>query len=147
MWGLRLRIKSLEKALKRHDSLLFVQETRIGRFDVYRKSQFLCNPAHFLFSLTDDWQPQGVPVEYGADVVINRIKAHDLWRDDSFVENYIKSCEVSEESRSRARRNSIEAFLYEFREKFHKTTSDINTANLKKLYRKENSNGYCEPRL
>lgn len=139
-------INNLNQALKSHDSLLYAVEHKIGRIDVYRKSQFGCNPPHLLFSLTENWLPQSEPRHWGIEVVLDRIKAHDLWRDDSFMENYLKQHEKDEESKDRARRNNIESFLYDFRSEFKKTFGDVNTSNMKKLYRKENSNGYCQPR-
>lgn len=129
-------LRRLNRRLKEHDSLLFAQETKLGRYDVYRKSQFNCNPPHFIFALTDSWLPTGRPVPWSADIVIDRIKAHDLWRDDSFVENYIKQEEAEAKSRDRARRNNMESFLYDFRSEFKKTFSDVNTANMEKI-RKE----------
>lgn len=123
--------KTLDRSLKGHDRMLYVQETRAGRFDIYRKSEMGMRPPHFLFSLTDNWQLKGTPVPWGTEVVLNRIKAHDLWRDDTFVERWIKDEEARKESKERARRNSIESFLYDFRSQFHRATSDINTSNLK----------------
>lgn len=139
-------LKSLNKHLKDYDSCLYAQELVLGRIDIYRKSKFSCNPPHFIFSLTDTWQPTGKPVDYGILVVMDRIRAHDLWRDDTFVENYLKRIEKEREEKDRDMQNNIESFLYEFRSQFHKATNDINTSNLKKLYRKEGSHGYCEPR-
>ena len=133
--------KTLNKSLKNYDSCLYVQEAREGRYDVYRRNRDAMAPAHFLFSLTDTWQPTGRPVPYGSDTIVNRIKAHDLWRDDSFVENYIKESEVRKDSKDRALKNSIESFLYDFRKTFAKATDGINTANLNKIYR-ENSHGH-----
>lgn len=130
------RVKDITKALKTYDGCLYAQETKLGRLDVYRKSTFGCNPPHFLFSLTDTWQPQGTPIDYGIDTVLNRVKAHDLWRDDGFIENWIKNHEAFKESQERERKNSIESFLYDFRSQFKKTFSDVNTANLEKI-RKE----------
>lgn len=119
-----------------HDSLLFAQETKIGRYDIYRKSQFSSQAPHFLFSLTDTWQPTGISVPWSVDVVIERIKAHDLWRDDSFVERYIKELEKEGESKERTRKNNVESFLYDYRSQFAKAFSDVNTSNMEKI-RKE----------
>lgn len=135
-------IKDLNQSLKRYDSCLFAQETKIGRYDIYRKSLYGEHPPHFLFSLTDTWLPQGQPVSYGTEVVLNRIKAHDLWRDDTFIERWISDHEKHLESKERATRNSIESFLYDFKSQFQKATDSVNTSNLKKLYREEGSNGY-----
>lgn len=126
------RKKQLERALKLHDSLLFVQETKPGRLDIYRKSSLNCDAPHFVFALTDTWSPEGRPVEWGIDVVLNRIKAHDLWKDDNFVNQVIKDNEAHSESKRRSFRNSVEAFVSEFRRDFARATSDINTANMNK---------------
>lgn len=137
-------LKDLNRSLKNYDSYLYAQETSAGRYDVYRKSKYGEHPPHFLFALTDTWQPKGTPVSYGTEAVLNRIKAHDLWRDDTFIERWITEHEKNKESEKRAFRNSVESFLYDFAAKFRKATEDINTANMKKLYRKEGSHGYCE---
>lgn len=144
-WGV-LSVKNWTRVLKDYDSSLYAQETKLGRIDVYRKSRLNDSPPHFLFALTDNWKPEGTPTWYGSEVVLNRIKAHDLWRDDSFIENWIKEHEKIKASEKRAFKNSIESFLYDFRSEFQKATKDINTSNLKKLHRKEDSHGYCEPR-
>jgi hypothetical protein len=120
-----------------HDSKLFVQETRPGRYDVYRKSQTNSLLPHFIFSITEDWTVKSRPVQWSSDIVLNRIKAHDIWRDDTFVEKLIQSYEKNEESKERAFRTSVEGFLYDFRSQFHKATNGINTANLNKLNQKE----------
>lgn len=130
--------KSLTRALKAHDSLLFAQETKAGRLDVYRKSQLGCESPNFIFALTEDWSPQGRPVPWGIEVVLNRIKAHDLWRDDTFVEQWIEGHEKREEGKMRDFRNSVESFLYDYRSQFHKATNGVNTSLLK-----GKSNGSC----
>lgn len=138
--------KRIEQGLKNHDSLLFLQESKLGRYDVYRKTQFGEAPPNLICSLTDDWSVKGSPVEYGLYVVLDRIKAHDLWRDDSFIENWIKEREKEGESRDRARRNSIESFLYDFRSQFQRATDGINTGSLNKIDSRklmENKNGNC----
>lgn len=124
---------SLNKHLKMHDSLLFVQESKLGRHDIYRKSQTGSCLPHFIFTLTEDWTVKTRPIEWGIDVVINRIKAHDIWRDDKFVDKLIDKHVEHEESKSRAMRNSIESFLYDFRKQFQKATDGINTSTLNKI--------------
>lgn len=130
------RQKQLDRAVKTHDSLLFVQETKPGRLDIYRKSSLNSEAPHFIFALTDDWTPTGRPVEWGVDVVVNRLKAHDLWRDENFVNQVIKDGEQAAESKERSFRNSVEAFVSEFRRDFARATSDINTSNLNKSIRR-----------
>lgn len=135
------RVREISRAVKAHDSCLYAQETKPGRIDIYRKSQFGCQPPNFIFSLTDDWSPKGRPVPYGSEVVLNRLKALDLWRDDTFVERWIEDHEKIEKSKERSFHNTIESFLYDFRSQFHKATSDINTAGMKKIHRKERDYG------
>ena len=129
-------VRSLTRALKTHDSALFAQETTLGRVDVYRQNRLFTEPPHFLFSLTDSFLPSGRPIPYGIEVVLNRIKALDLWRDDNFVERWISEHEQEKLGKEKDFRNSIESFLYDFRSSFHKATSGINTSNLKQTYRK-----------
>lgn len=131
------RVKEITRAVKGHDGCLYAQETKPGRIDIYRKSKFGGSPPNFLFSLTDTWAPAGRPIPWGAEVVLNRLKAMDLWRDDTFVEQLIQDAEKQEKSKERAFKNTIESFLYDFRSEFHKATSDINTASMAKKYRKE----------
>lgn len=126
------RVKDITRALKLHDACLYAQETKPGRIDVYRKSRFGDHLPHLVMSLTDTWTPQGKPIPWGIDVILNRLRAHDLWRDDTFVDAWIKEHDKIEEGRARDRRNSIESFLYEFRSQFHKATSDINTSLMDK---------------
>lgn len=138
------RVKDMTSALKRHDSCLYAQETHLGRIDIYRKSQYGDHPPHFVFALTEDWTPKGVPVTWGVDVVLNRLKAHDLWRDDTFVERWITQHEKREESERRSFRNNVESFLYDFRSEFKKATSDINTSLLKKDFPEgKKAYGHC----
>lgn len=138
------RFKDINKALRNYDECLYIQESHAGRYDLYRKSKFGCNPPNFIFSITDDWTVSGRPVEWGIDNILNRLKAHDLWRDDKFVENYIKEHEKDEESKARDRRNSIEAFMYDFRRQFARATDSVNTSTLPKLHRKEDGHGYLQ---
>lgn len=124
------RAKRIDRAIKQHDSYLFIQETRPDRFDIYRKNSCSMSPPHFIFSLTDNWHPQGRPVEWSSDIVLNRIKAHDLWRDENYANEIIRENEKAGRRKERALKNSIEAFMYDFHSQFKRTTSDINTANM-----------------
>ncbi len=119
-----------------YDSELYAQESKAGRIDIYRRSKHNDSPPHFLFALTDDWTAKGTPVPWGIEPLLNRIKAMDLWRDDTFVERWIKNHEKEVESQDRARRNSIESFLYDFRRQFARATNDVNTSTLEKVYSK-----------
>lgn len=84
-------------------------------------------------SLTDTWKANGTPRNWGIDVVLNRVKANDLWNNPDFMNDFVKQNEAIEASKDRAFKNDVEAFLYDFRSEFHKATSDINTASLDKV--------------
>lgn len=132
------RAKEMNRAVKNYDSCLYVQENPDGRLDLYRQNRDKTSPPHFVFSLTDSWTPTGRPIDYGVEPVLNRLRAHDLWRDDRFVEEWIKEHEKSVESAERSRRNSVEDFLYDFRNQFHRTFNDVNTSNMDKtIYRED----------
>lgn len=131
------RVDEITRALRSYDPCLYAQNTHENRIDIYRKNRESISPPHFLFSLTDTWQTTGRPVEWGVEPLMNRIRAMDLWRDDQFVEKWIAQHEKAQESRDRDRRNSVEAFLYDFRSQFQKATNDINTSTLEKVHRKE----------
>lgn len=140
------KLKSLNRALKSYDPELYAQVTRLPRIDVYRKSKFNCNPPNYIFSLTEDWSTKSNPVPWSTDIVINRLKAHDLWNQPDFMNNYIEGLKKDEEIKTKRRMSSTEDFLRDFRRQFAKAFDGINTSTMKKLYRKEGSHGYCEPR-
>lgn len=126
------RAREISKALENYDRCLYAQEMPDGRIDVYRKNRENLSPPHFIFSVTDNWTPQGQKRDWGIEPILNRIRAIDLWRDDKFVERVIAETEKDEESKDRDRRNSVESFLYEFRGQFHKTFNDVNTSLMDK---------------
>lgn len=135
-------IHELNRALKSYDSCLYAKITHPPRVDIYRKSAMACNPPHYIFSLTEDFKQSSPPVWMGIDVVLNRIKAIDIWRDDSIREKILQDQEKAIESKERDRRNSIESFLYDFRRQFAKATDGVNTSTLNKIYREESNGTY-----
>ena len=126
------RFEDLNKAVRNHDECLFFQITHGDRMDLYRRSKHGDHPPHYIFSLTEDWTTKTRPVPWCEINILNRLRAHDLWRDDNFVANYIKETLKDEESKDRARRNNTEAFLRDFRRQFAKATDSINTSTLSK---------------
>lgn len=127
------RVREITKAVRDYDRELYAQNTRDNRIDIYRRNRDGMHPPHFLFSLTDTWQPTGRPVDYGVEVVLNRLRAGDLWRDDTYVERWIVEHEKKKESKSRDFSNSVEAFMYDFRRQFARATNGINTSTLEKV--------------
>lgn len=78
--------------------------------------------------------------------MLARLQALDLWANGITADDVIEQHEKWEKSKEKDLRNNIESFLGDFRRQFAKATDGINTSNLKKLYRKENSHVYCESR-
>lgn len=135
------RVDEISRAVRNYDPCLYAQNTHGNRIDIYRRNRENISPPHFIFSLTDDWQPTGKPVEWGIDPVLNRIRAHDLWRDDTFVERLLAAQEEKAAERSRDFGNSVESFLYDFRKDFAKATDGINTSTLGKVKMKGSGHG------
>ena len=131
------RVREITRAVASYDPCLYAQETCAGRIDIYRKNRDAMYPPHFLFALTDTWQPTGRPVDWGVEPLMNRIRAMDLWRDDTFVERWEANHEKLEQGKRRDFGNSVESFMYDFRRQFQRATNDINTSTLNKVQRKD----------
>jgi len=84
-----------------------------------------------VMALTDTWGVRGNPVPLGAEVVLNRLKAIDLSRNENIFKDLEIQDEKREESKQRDLSNSIESFLYDYRDQFKKTFNDVNTSNLR----------------
>lgn len=137
------RVKLVNRVVRDYDRCLYASQPKpSGAIHVFRKSRDASEPPHFIFALTDNWQANGKPVEYGLDVVLARVKACDLWRDDKLVEYLIQAKEDKTASMERERKNTVESFLYEFRSQFARTFNDVNTSNLEKIdIRRNQTNG------
>lgn len=132
------RAETLTKHLKQYDPSLFASnDRRIGYMLnpkqsvwVLRKNSARPSEPHLVFSLTDNWTMHGSPREWGIEVVLSRLRAMDLWRDDGVIRRLEQDYAKTEESDKRASRNNIESFLLEFRRDFAKATNHINTSLL-----------------
>lgn len=143
------RAEDITKAIKSHDRELYCEKNREGKLCVYRKGSriesydvngqvidFVRPAPSFVFALTENWKTNSEPVEWGLVPIVERLKAIDLWNRDLAGE-CIKATERDIESRDRARKNSTESFLYEFRRQFARATNEVNTANLAKIDRRK----------
>lgn len=132
------RANSLTKHLKGHDSSLYAACEAHSVFPstsviyVLRKNPAKPHEPFFIFALTDDWTAKSRPREWGIEVVLNRIVAMDLWKNETVMDRLFRDYEKREASEKRARRNDIEDFLYDFRKDFAKATNGINTSLLPK---------------
>lgn len=139
------RTLRITRALQRHDRELYCDENKEGTLCVYRKSFRLehfevdgvaitsVRPApHFIFALTDDWTAKGKPADWGLEPILARIRAIDLWNNETMVDRLVKDLEDDAKASERKRRNDVESFLLDFRRQFARTFNDVNTSTLSK---------------
>lgn len=119
MW----RLIQVQKAVKKYSSELCAVMCG-DRIDILRSHPFNLEPPSHLVSLTEDWKKTGRPVEWGLDIIWNKLSAMDMWRDPGLIERVLQENEKIDESKERARKNSQESFLYDFASSFKKTFSD-----------------------
>lgn len=136
------RAERITDIVQEHDSKLYCARSPSGVLSIFRKSHRFehfevdgvhlthVRPApHYIFALTDNWKPDGNPVDWGAEPILARLKAMDLWHRDLLSEQ-IERAEREEESKRRELSNRNEAFAKEHRRFFAKVFDDVNTANM-----------------
>lgn len=135
----------ITREVKTHDSKLYCARNTEGMLCIYRKSfryesyqledsswLTVSRPApHFIFALSDNWNSNGKPVEWGVLPILARLKALDLWNRD-IVGEMEDQYEKEEKSNLRTLRNNTESFLLDFRKQFARATNDVRVANLEK---------------
>lgn len=127
-----MRAYKITKELKKHKSDLFCKLGDDQKLHIYQErfpeDIYVC-------SLTDNWNKNGEPCDWGILPIINKLKAHDMASDGGveFWNMIVKDYEKNAESKRRDFDNSVESFLYEFRPQFARATNDVNTACLAKL--------------
>lgn len=126
------RVREVNRVVKGYDKYLVAQRERNGAIHIYRKTSDPADPLHFVMALTDNWTVRGKPRNWGLEVVVNRIAAHDLWKDETVVDRIEASLAKAEESKEKGMRNSIESFLYDFRRQFARATDGINVSSLER---------------
>lgn len=127
------RVREVTRAVSGYDKDLFAKREGNGAIHIYRKTNRPADPTWFVFALTDTWTVHGKPREWGIEVVVNRLKAHDLWKDETIVDRINAETAKLEQSAERERQNTVESFLKEFRRSFARATDGINTSGLAKI--------------
>jgi hypothetical protein len=140
------RIRKITKAVQKYDSLLFARyeggaihifrhcrDWRVESFGNGILVNVLYDNPWRVISLTTDWSVRSEPAEWGTDVIINRLKACDLWNQGLTVNDLKKSYDKWDQSRERELHNSVDSFLREFRTQFARATNDVNTSTLAKI--------------
>lgn len=139
------RAERVTKFIKLHDSKLSAERNSEGNLCIYREGSrvewfdlegtsigFVRSTPHLIMALTHNWHVLGRPVEWGLDVILQRLQAIDLWNRDLAGE-----CEQQDVKRkeriARDASSKHEDFLREFKRPFAETFKDINVASLKKI--------------
>ena len=78
---------------------------------------------------------RGRPVEWGAENVLNKLRAIDGWNRD-LIREIEESNEKVEKSKDRDLDNQIEAWAYDARDAFKKDFSQFNTSSVAKKDRR-----------
>lgn len=138
------RAERITSAIKRHDYNLFCKQVE-GKLHVFRRAKrvesfvldggevlhFVRPSSDYVMSLTKDWQLRGESADWGIDPILKRLQDIDLWNRD-IVSDLEKQDEKTRAEADAKRRRETEDFLYEFRDDFKKTFSDVNVANMDK---------------
>lgn len=144
------QVRFMTKVVKAHDRDLFAERSHLGYIRIMRKS---CrhevydmgdgavlvaqrDSSQFVCALTDDWSAGGRPVEWGALVVLERIKKHDVWNNEALFAELEKEEEQRVERQERDLKNKNEAWLADQHQNFRKAFSDIRIANFDKSDRR-----------
>ena len=131
--------RRLTKAVKEHDSLLYVERDNHGGMNLWRKDyrkeffsyngntySYMVSSPYFVLRLSDDWTTRGRPVEWGVEPLLHRIRSIDLWNKDSESSNVEKSQIKAMESKDREIKNMHEAMTSEMHSSFKKAFSYTN---------------------
>lgn len=131
------RVKLVDREVKRYDRELFARQDGFGApICIYRKSKYGSHPPHLIFPLTDTWTMTGKPVEWGLEVITARLRAMDLWKNETEVDRIEAAQKKRDEIQAKDRKNNIEAFLADIRRDFARQYNGINTASLPKVDRR-----------
>lgn len=136
----------ITKVVKAHDRELYARRSHLGHVSVYRNTRKaelvshdndgfklynIVNRPQHIFALTDNWTANGKPVEWGGEVVLQRLQKYDCWNRDA-VGEIVDKLEKAEEIKKKDFRNNTEAFFSDKRHVFKDAFKDIRTANMDK---------------
>jgi len=143
------RARRVTDAVRKYDDKLFAKDEYVDGHEIisvfrkcreWRKEPFLhgeeiivcVDVPYRVMSLTDTWGIKGKPVDWGDLPIRAKLQAMDLWQSGITVEDLKQDYDKADASKSRAQRNDIESFLYEYRSAFAKSTNDVNTGSMDK---------------
>lgn len=140
-----MRETRITRAIQRYDRELFCERDYKGRFAIFRRDfghddcwldestciHVLVERPQLVMHLTDNWGANGLPVDWGIDPILFRLKEIDGHSRD-LMHELEASQRKNEESKDRKLASETEAFVKDWRKDFAKATSDINTSSMEK---------------
>lgn len=143
------RAERITEFIRAHDSKLFAKYSS-GTLCIYRQSSsvewfdvdgssigFVRSTPHLIMALTQNWHVLGQPVDWGLDVILERLQKIDLWNRDLAQEAEDQYDEHKAKT-ARDASNKHEDFLREFKAPMQQAFNDINVSNLKKIDKRRN---------
>lgn len=137
------RALRLTQEVKKYDSDLFVRRTTGGmlqvcrdryEWDTYRVDgstlRALVLKPQVILALTDTWNVNGRPVEWGIEPVMVQLRSMDTWTQEGLFEDMVKRREKKEADKQREFNNNVRAAALDMRPEFAKATNDINASSL-----------------
>lgn len=138
--GLEWGAIRIAKALKAHDSKLYVLKTPKGVLQIYREPEKSLGlepdysgsiPTPMLvLCLTDTWKWDGKPVEWGIEPIMHQLRSMDSWGASVDFKTMVANRERAEADEARQRTNEYRAVAADMRRDFAKATNDINTSTI-----------------
>ena len=145
--SLRAHGKYIQKAVKMYDRELFVSPDYKDTLCVWRK-RFRYDKENFgeplgeilygrpdpelVFALTDTWTQRGNPIDWGPEVVCERLRKIDFWDNQKLFEEMDEANDRVDQRRKKHWRGQIEDFAKEWRRPFKKAFDWVNTSTLDK---------------
>lgn len=144
------QVRFIDRTVKAHDRDLFAERSHVGYIRVMRKAckfeqydmgngdvlSVQKDSPQLVFCLTDTWTANGKPIDWGALVVLDRLKKHDVWNNEALFAELEREEEEEERRQERNIMNSTEAFLSESHKDFKETFKDVRTCNFDKTDRR-----------
>lgn len=128
--------------IKEHDDKLFAKRLDDGRVCIYRKNKrfkayvfentaiyHAVSAPDFVFALTHDWTFNGIPRDWGSEVILKRLREHDIHSNERLFAQLDAEQEKLAQSRDRKIKNETEAFLADQHSRIKKHWGDVRYAN------------------
>lgn len=143
-----MRAQVITREIKKHDRELFCRPDHRGVLQILRRKTVphvydingteiivpLDAPA-LIMALTDTWQPNGRPVDWGLLPILARLQEVDGHNRDVLAEIY-EQREKQEQKNRRAIKHEAEEFARANRDSFREAFKDVNVSSLDKKPKK-----------